>query len=382
MVGVHQHYRRMLRAGRLQKDDAQRNVLQHLSALERALAPAPIWRRWRRAPPPRSLYIHGPVGGGKSMLMDLFYTHCAVEKKRRVHFHAFMQHVHARRAELRKQKSGKRRSAQPLLQFVDELRAEVQLLCFDEFHVSNIADAGLLHRLVQRMLERKMVLVATSNDAPRDLYQGGLQRERFVPFIALVEEAFDVCALEARHDYRRAAADGAAGESSGDFSGHWFVTRDASARTHFEACVRRLCAPHQPQPGSLSGQGRAVFFDQLVPGVARISYDKLCGLPLGARDYLVLAHHLHSLVLDDVPPLGGKERDACWRFITLLDILYDHRIRLVASSSESLERVWQPMLDAPRTVPRQKQAILRARSRLEQMSRPDWGRRKADGKEA
>lgn len=361
MTGLQQHYRRMLRAGHLQADAAQRQLLERLIHLESALAPPALWTRWRRQRPARSLYIYGPVGGGKSMLMDWFYTHCAVERKWRVHFHAFMQHVHERLAALRAQPS-----RQPALRRLTRaLSAELRLLCFDEFHVTNIADAALLHRLFRQLLARGVVVVMTSNDAPQELYQGGLQRERFEPFIQLVQARCDICALEPRQDYRRQQT---------AMPGHWFVTRDAEARQQFEACVRTLCAPHQPQPGSLCWQGQSLFFDRLVPGVARISYDRLCGLPFGARDYLLLTRHLHSLVLDDVPPLGPPQLDAAHRFITLLDILYDHQLRLVASSAAELEQLWQPMLAARQAAPRQKQAIMRARSRLEQMSRPDWGR--------
>lgn len=367
MTRLQQHYQQMLRAKHLQADAAQRQVLKHLSQLESALTPPVFWSRFRRVPP-RSLYIHGGVGGGKSMLMDLFYTHCAVEKKWRVHFHAFMQHVHERLAQLRQQTS--RAKERPLPRLTRALSQEVRLLCFDEFHVNNIADAALLHRLFRQLLAHGVVFVTTSNDAPQELYRGGLQRERFVPFIKLVEETCDICALQARQDYRR---------QEGATAGHWFVARDAGTRRAFESCVRSLFAPHQPQPGSLCGKGQALFFDQLVPGAARISYDKLCGLPLGARDYLLLARHLHSLVLDDVPQLGPPRLDAAHRFITLLDILYEHRLRLVASSQSALEELWQPLLNAPQTAPRQKQAVLRAQSRLQQMSRPDWGRARTNG---
>lgn len=338
---VSSRYKAMLAAGEIQPDAAQETVVAALARLEqdlrdRALAKksSPLgWLFHRRAPTvPRGLYIYGRVGRGKTMLMDLFFEALPGKSKRRAHFHEFMADVHERiYAEREAQKRGERKIADPLLPVAASLAAEASVLCFDEFHVTDIADAMILGRLFQRLFDDGVVLVATSNVAPQDLYAGGLNRALFLPFIAMIEEKTQVLALDARTDYRMEKLDGLP---------TWYSPLDAASHAAIDAAWLRLAGPDGGKPANIQIKGRVIPVPRAGQGAARFSFADLCEHPLGASDYLRLARTFHTLVMDDIPALNPERRNEAKRFITLIDTLYDNNVKLIASAATEPEGLY------------------------------------------
>jgi len=282
--------------------------------------------------PPQGLYIYGPVGRGKSMLMDLFYDSAPVapHHKRRVHFHAFMIEVHQRLHEWRQRTKGA--ESDPIPKVAAEIARQTWLLCFDEFQVTNIADAAILGRLFAALFEDGVVVVATSNRAPDDLYAGGLQRELFLPFIALMKEKLDVVELAGGEDYRLLRLKGLP---------VWHHPLGPEADRALDAAFEVLTsdedeegAPHSvpAAPATLVVQGRRLVVPRAARGVARFSFAELCARALGAADYIALATHFHTLILADVPQLGSERRNEAFRFTTLVDALYEHKVNLICSA--------------------------------------------------
>lgn len=322
-------YRAAVKAGKVQDDPRQIAALNRLEVLRTELAgyvPAgaepPRWLGWlkrdRRPVRPKGLYIHGSVGRGKSMVMDLFFTGAPVQKKRRVHFHAFMAEIHARLHILRREhKDG---LADPLAKVADEVAAQTWLLCFDEFVVNDIADAMILGRLFQALFDRGVVMVATSNFPPGMLYKDGLHRDRFEPFIALLEQTVDTLTLDGPRDYRRLRR---LGEPV------YFAPLGPDTSRALDAAFLDLTDEKRGQPDSLSVHGRTVPVPQAARGVARFNFDDLCAKPLGASDYLALAQKYHTVVLDHVPLLSPANHNEARRFITLIDALYEAKTKLI-----------------------------------------------------
>jgi cell division protein ZapE len=276
----------------------------------------------------QGLYIYGAVGRGKSMLMDLFFQTAPVKAKRRVHFHAFMLEVHET---LHRWRQEKPKDIDLIPALADRLAATSWLLCFDEFQVDNIADAMILGRLFTELFERGVVVVATSNSAPDDLYAGGLQRDRFLPFIALLKERLDVLELDGARDYRlqRLKDLQLYHSPSGGAS-------DARMRETFE----RLSGGVEPTPTSLTVQGRRLDVPRQAGTVVWFDFDELCARPLGAADYLALATHYPVILIDHVPRLSPERRDEARRFITLIDELYEHRVTTVIAAADRPERLF------------------------------------------
>ncbi|HZT20093.1 MAG TPA: cell division protein ZapE [Dongiaceae bacterium] len=351
-------YRRKCAEGLLEPDPAQQLAAEKLQSLHNALArPAGRggWRErlglHRRAEPAaQGLYVFGGVGTGKSMLMDLFFAGAPVERKRRVHFHAFMLEVHRALHRGRQESSG-----DPIPPLARAIAGETQLLCFDELQVQDIADAMLLGRLFESLLGEGLVMVATSNYAPDDLYRDGLQRESFLPFIALLKERLDVLALDGTTDYRRRRIRGLE---------VYRTPLGADSTAALGAAFARLTDDAAPAPVTLAVEGRRLEVLRAAKGVAFFHFDQLCRSPLGPADFLAIGRHFHTLVLDGVPRLGPDERNEARRFITLVDELYEHGCKLVVAAADHPDRLYpegQGAFDFRRTA-----------SRLMEMQSPEY----------
>ncbi len=267
---------------------------------------------------PKGLYIYGRVGRGKSMLMDAFFTTVAMEKKRRVHFYAFMADVHARIHARREEKGD------PIGPMANAIAAETTLLCFDEFHVVDIADAMILGRLFAALFAAGVVVVCTSNRAPGALYEGGLQRERFLPFIDLLKEKLDVLQLDGQRDYRLAR-----------FAGRqvYFTPISDNSYRALEHAFGDLTDNVSAGSASLIVLGREVVVPRAARGVAWFHFDELCGRASGPADYLALVARYHTFVVEGVPRLGAEQRNEAKRFNIFIDALYDAHGNLVCSAA-------------------------------------------------
>ncbi len=306
----------------------------------------------RRAPAsetPGGLYIHGAVGRGKSMLMDLFFAGAPVAAKRRVHFHAFMAEMHDRAHRLR------RRAGDPIPRLADAVAERAALLCFDEFQVDNIADAMILGRLFEALFARGVTVVATSNTAPGELYRNGLQRERFLPFIALLERRLRVLELDGEQDHRLARLKGRR---------VYHTPLGPAAAAELDRAFRDLTDEERGRPETLAVRGRTLAVPEAARGVARFRFDELCRRPLGAGDYLALAARFHTIVLAGVPALAPSDRNAARRFINLIDALYESRCNLVLSAETAPDRLYPEGLGAD--------AFRRTTSRLIEMQAEDY----------
>jgi cell division protein ZapE len=329
-------YAARVAAGKIERDSAQEAVVDRLAQLETRLAEHRLARKssslgWlfgaraRDAETIKGLYLFGEVGRGKTMLMDLFFSASPIVRKRRIHFHEFMAEVHERIYALRqKAKLGETGGEDPIGHTAAAIAEETWLLCFDEFHVTDIADAMILGRLFKRLFELGVVVVATSNVAPGDLYKDGLNRALFLPFIALIEEHMDVVQLSARTDFRLEKLTGAP---------VWYVPADAAAEAALDDAWRRLTAGHAGEAQDLMVKGRAVHVPCASMGVARFAFHDLCGQPLAAADYLKIAHEFHTVLIDHIPVMDYDRRNEAKRFIILIDTFYDNAVKLVASAA-------------------------------------------------
>jgi cell division protein ZapE len=331
-------YRARRRAGELQGDPAQELAAEKLQSLHNALLhyePAAGRLGWRerlglarrREEPPQGLYLFGGVGRGKSMLMDLFFA-AAAARKRRIHFHAFMLEVHE---SLHRQRQEGRAEADPLLPLAARIAEQATLLCFDEFHVSNIADAMLLGRLFGALFDLGVVVVATSNYAPDDLYKGGLQRERFLPFIEMLKERLDVLELDGAVDYRLSRIKGMTVY-------HRPLGRAASDA--LAAAFARLTDDAAGTATTLFVQGRRMTVPRAAKGVACFAFADLCEQPLGAADYIAIATHFHTLILDGIPRMTEEKRNEARRCMTLIDALYEHKTNLICAADDAPDRLY------------------------------------------
>ena len=331
--------------GRFEHDDAQLAVVDLLARLESSLAEYRLARKssslgWlfggrikKESAQVKGLYIYGDVGRGKTMLMDLFFEASPVVRKRRAHFHEFMIDVHERVHAFRQQiKLGEHAGEDPIELAAIELAWEAWLLCFDEFHVTDIADAMILGRLFAQLFERGVVVVATSNVAPTELYKEGLNRALFVPFIHMLERRMDIARLEARADFRLEKLAGMR---------VWYVPADAAADAALDDAWRQLSRGHQGDAQELPLKGRSVHVPCAAMGVARFSFHDLCEQPLAAGDYLRIAREYHTIILDRVPVMSFEARNAAKRFIILIDTLYDMNVKLIASAAAEPEALYR-----------------------------------------
>ena len=327
-------YQSLISSGAIEPDPAQAEVADAFAALERRLANYKPPRKNgllgrlfadKNGGAPRGLYIHGEVGRGKTMLMDLFFGASAVAHKRRAHFHEFMAEVHERIYGYRQEMArGELGDADVIALTASAIFEEAWLLCFDEFHVTDIADAMILGRLFAKLFELGTVVVATSNVAPDDLYKGGLNRALFLPFIAQIADHMDVMRLDARTDFRLEKLAGVK---------MWLVPDDRDADAALDKAWAKLTGKAPCKPRDISIKGRTLHVPCSAHGVARFSFADLCEAPLAPSDYLRLARDYHTILIDHIPVMDYPDRNAAKRFISLIDTLYDNAVKLMASAA-------------------------------------------------
>jgi cell division protein ZapE len=364
---VNNRYAALLAEGALEPDAAQADLVERLDRLASELDGYRLPGRngrlgrlfgARPAPIPRGVYIYGEVGRGKTMLMDLFFAGAEVSRKRRAHFHAFMADVHARVHAWRQAKRrGEAVGDDPIPPLAAALADEAALLCFDEFAVRDIADAMILGRLFAALFGLGVVVVATSNVAPADLYKDGLNRALFLPFIDLLAERMDIVSLDALTDYRLQKL---------ALAPVYYSPANAAADAAMDAAFLRLTGRRKGEATEVPRLGRAIAVPQTVGGVARFDFDALCRRPLSAGDYVALASRFETFFLDHIPELGDDERDAAKRFINFIDAAYDARAKLLASAAA------EPAALAPRLSGAEAFEFARTASRLIEMQSRDY----------
>jgi cell division protein ZapE len=326
-------YQALIADGTLTPDPAQARVAAQLDALGQALngyrpvAARQIWAArlgFARAPsaPPLGLYIHGAVGRGKSRLMDLFFDTIAVEKKRRIHFHEFMQEAHSLIHEWRQTKSADN-AAEPIRPTAAKLAADAWVLCFDEFEVRDIADAMIVARLFAAMFELGVVVIATSNRVPDDLYKGGLQRDLFLPFIGLLKQRLQVTHLDGGTDYRRDRLTAMA---------VYLTPANVENRARLDTAFAAL-SDHAPgYQDQIDFKGRVIQVPKAAGSIAQFGFADLCQAALGPGDYLAIADRFHTIILDGIPVFDEARRDQARRFMTMIDTFYERRVKLIVSA--------------------------------------------------
>ncbi len=361
-------YEGLIRNGDIQADPRQAYAMDRMQALHRALQPyglqmgATGWRarlsfRGGRKTPPKGIYMWGGVGRGKSMLMEIFYANSSVDDRKHIHFHAFMQEVHRRVHSYRKaQEAGKVKAEKdPLTALSKVIVDQAWLLCFDEFHVTDIADAMILGRLFETLFEAGVVVVATSNRPPNDLYKDGLQRDLFLPFIDLINEKMEVIELDSPTDYRLERI---------QTMNVFMSPADGESKLKLNEAFDRLTIGATAERLTLQIQGRDIHFPQTAEGVAFTDFSALCEQPLGPGDYLAIAARFHTVIMSDIPQLGPERRNEAKRFVTLIDALYEAKVNLICSAASPPETLYTEgdgAFEFERTV-----------SRLMEMQSPDY----------
>jgi cell division protein ZapE len=334
--------------GALRRETAQLDAAKRFDRLIEDLAQKP--GLFRKRAQPRGIYLWGEAGRGKTFLMDLFFRAAPEPKKRRVHFHAFMTEMHERLKDFKET-----RDRQPIQALAEQVAAEARLLCLDELQIKDIADATIVARLFSELLERGTVLVTTSNAPPSRLYYKGLNRDLFLPFIALIERQLDVIRLNVHQDFRLQKLLAAP---------VWFVPADATAKAALDHAFLDLAGEAAGNPETLRVQGRDLIVPQALNGVARFDFAELCDRPRGPGDFGAIARTYHTLILDNVPKLDGQSNDIVRRFVILIDELYELRVKLIASADAAPGELM--------TRGDQAWDFQRTRSRLAEMGSKDW----------
>ena len=367
-VSVRAAYAQKLSQGEIAPDAAQAAAVEALARLEGELnAQAepgfslPFLSRKKE--PAQGVYLYGPVGRGKSMLMDLFFDSAPVTRKRRVHFHRFMAEAHSlieqwRRGDAvaRRARFGHQKGDDPIAPTASVLAQEARLLCFDELQVTDIADAMILGRLFEALFERGVTVVATSNRAPDALYENGINRPLFTPFIALLKQRLQVVAVSGPKDFRLDRLRGARA---------WFSRLNDAAEAEFDGLWRSLTAGADETGATLDVLGRQVTFPRVVGACLRSSFASLCGQALGPQDYLAVAARFETVFLEAIPVLSPDRRNEAARFVTLIDALYEGKVKLVALAAAEPAALY-PAGDGAFE-------FQRTASRLEEMRSEGWG---------
>ncbi len=351
MTDIPAHYASLVADGSLTADSAQQAVLPEFERIRAALA-TPVKRGFfRKAPPvPKGLYLWGGVGRGKSMLMDLFVDQLGDIPSRRVHFHAFMQEIHAQMHDARK--NGVEDALSPVVKSVTD---SVKVLAFDEMQITDITDAMIVGRLFEALFEAGVVVVTTSNRVPDDLYKNGLNRQLFLPFIAEIKEQMVIWEMVSPTDYRQDRLEGAP---------VYFTPIGSDARAQIRSVWQDLSGG-AADPLVLQVKGREVVLPAYRNGVARATFYDLCGKMLGPGDYLAIAEAVKVLVLEDIPTLSRSNFNEAKRFVILIDALYEAKVRLICSAAAEPEMLY---LEGEGTF-----EFERTASRLREMQDQDWG---------
>jgi cell division protein ZapE len=333
-------------AGQVRADPVQEKIVLRLQAVHEQLAalaiepprPGLLARLGLASAPkpprgPHGLYIWGPVGRGKSMLMDLFFDDAPVTRKRRVHFHEFMLEVHDRLHRRREELAAKGAppEADTIVPIGQVIARETRLLCFDEFQVTNIADAMILGRLFETLFDEGITVVATSNRAPDDLYKDGLQRDRFLPFIELLKQRLEILELGGGRDYRM--------DRLRELD-VYLTPLGAWANAKLDEAFRALAGGADGEPRVLRTQGRDVDVPRAAPGVAMAHYLDWCAKPMGAADFLCIADHFHTVIVADVPKMGPDSQDKAARFVTMIDTFYEKKVKFICSAAASPDKLY------------------------------------------
>ena len=338
MVSVTHRYDALVAAGELRADEDQERAIVALARVQAELEAVPprgsvIFRLLGRKPDPaRGLYLWGGVGRGKSMLMDLFFDSVRIKRKRRAHFHEFMIDIHARLKAERVKEEG-----DPIPPIVEALADEARLLCFDEMVVDNMADAAIMSRLFSGLIAAGVTVVTTSNRHPDDLYKDGLNRQLFLPFIDLVKDSLDIIALDGPTDYRRDRLGSAK---------IWLVPNGPVATAALSETFFRMTdyppedRAHVPTLEMDVGGGRMLHVPKALKGVAVFSFKRLCAEARGAADYLAIARRFHTVIMVGIPVLGPHNRNEAARFVTLIDALYEYRVKFLASADAEPDHLY------------------------------------------
>lgn len=348
-------YNEMLAAGELRTDAHQKAIVDRLHALHQSLSGYEhsqasrsgflnrIFSKKQNSPRPKGLYIHGEVGRGKSMIMDLFYETAPLAAKRRVHFHAFMLEIHKAMHDWRYMDAADRKALHdtdgddPIPPLAAMIAKDSLLLCFDEFQVSDVTDAMILGRLFSHLLDRGVVMVLTSNRPPDDLYKDGLNRELFLPTIAMIQEKLHVVSLNGPTDYRLERMKG----MEVYYHPLGQEATNALSKAFWRLTDHEVADRSQVGPEELVVQGRTIRVPVADKGVAVFSFKKLCGAALGAADYLQIAWHYHTVIMVGIPRLGPENRNEAKRFVTFIDVLYENNVKFLCCAEVVPEDLYQ-----------------------------------------